>query len=101
MKKKILWICLIIWFLIFAADVICAYAIHRPVFMLPGGGGGVDPYFGLGYAVMIYHSPPFPGEPVYYSAPEIHPWLYVLANAAIIGIAIFKKRRNKHTETNT
>ena len=99
MKKKILIICLIVWFFIFATDVICAYAIKRPIFVFEGGGGCVNPYFGLGYAIFIYHGPPFRGEPINYSAPEIHPWLYLIANAVIIGISMLKKRRNKRLET--
>ncbi|MCL1951784.1 MAG: hypothetical protein FWF60_03040 [Oscillospiraceae bacterium] len=98
MKKKILIVCLIVWFLVFATDVICACAIQRPVFMLLGGGGCIDPYFGLGYTITFYSAPPLPGEPVIHSGPEIHPWLYIIANAAIIGILIFKRRRNKRLE---
>lgn len=98
MKKKILIIYLVLWFLIFATDIICAYVIKRPVFMLKGGGGGIDPYFGLGYVINFYHEPPFPGEPVFVSGPEIHPWFYIIANAAIVGISIIR-RRKKRLET--
>jgi hypothetical protein len=67
--------------------------------MLLGSGGCIEPYFGLGYTITFYTAPPLPGEPVIISGPEIHPWLYINSNIAIIGIAMLKKRRNKRLET--
>jgi hypothetical protein len=93
MKKKIVIILLITWLFVFITDIICAYMINRPIFMILMNGGGIDPYWGLGYFINIYHSPPFPGESVYYSDPEIHPWLYLIANTLIIGWLIIKRRK--------
>jgi len=51
MKKKIIVVIMIIWFLVFLIDIICAFTISKPIFMLESVGGERTDYYGLGYSM--------------------------------------------------
>ena len=42
---------LILWLGIFITDVVCAFTIGKPVFMIARAGGDITQYIGLGYGI--------------------------------------------------
>ena len=87
MKKKIAMIALILWLLIFLTDIICAFTISRPIFMLEAMGGERTDYYGLGYSITHWYS--WSGDEGF----SINPIPYIVINCGIIGYLLIKKKR--------
>ncbi len=89
MKKKTLDIIRIIWLVIFLIDIICAFTISRPIFMLESVGGERTDYYGLGYSMTHWHS--WHGDGGF----SINPLIYLILNGLIIVLSL---RNRKHRE---
>lgn len=93
--KKILTVLLLIWFLMFAADIVTAFVIDRPIFCIEWFGGENTPYYGLGYKIHYFFGWPLPGEEFDPGPPHIYPWIYIAVNAVIIAALVLSRRKRK------
>ena len=84
MKKTIR--ILVIWFIIFAIDVICSYALGHPFFMFPFPGGDMLMFIGLGYVISIAYPLGTASDPSYYVL-GVYPIVYIIINIIIIIVA--------------
>ena len=91
MKKKIIAVILIIWFLVFLIDIICAFTISKPIFMLESVGGERTDYLGLGYSMTHWYS--WSGDGGF----SVNPLIYLVANGLILLCGLdLKKLGKKH-----
>ena len=93
MKNNKVFIPLIIWFLVFATDVVCAYVLGHPIFTYAASVGEGIGYWGLGYVIFYIWGVPLPAGVVWSPSPDIFPWPYLIINIIIIATILFKKRR--------
>lgn len=89
MKKRIIVIILIIWFFIFLVDIICAFTISRPIFMLESVGGERTDYYGLGYSMTHWYS--WFGDGGF----SINPFIYLIVNGLIIAVLLRNRKHRK------
>lgn len=93
MKKKSIFIVLIIWLLVFLVDIICAFTISKPVFMLETVGGEMTNYYGLGYSMThLYENTP---DGYRDGGFEVNPVLYLVTNGFIIILLLRHKKRTE------
>ncbi|MDR1821398.1 MAG: hypothetical protein LBQ91_03070 [Oscillospiraceae bacterium] len=95
--KKILTVVLLIWFFMFAADIVLAFVIKWPIFCIPMSGGELSMHLGLGY-IISFDVPITAIEEYVPALPHIFPWVYIAVNAAIIAAMVRSARRKKGDE---
>lgn len=83
MKKKAIDIILIIWLIIILIDIICAFTISHPIFMLERIGRESTDYLGLGYSMTHRYDGGF----------VVNPTVYLVANAVILIKLLMEKKR--------
>lgn len=89
MKRKVIYIILLIWLAMILVDIICAFTISRPIFMLPVEGGEVTLYYGIGYTMKHYYE--MTPDGYWDGGFFVNPLLYLFIN----GIVLFKLVTNK------
>lgn len=91
-QKAVLMI-LVLWSLLFLMDVVCAFFMGRPIFMIPHGNGCNLQYIGLGYGIThFYHMTP---EGAVSESLRIQPYLYLLLSAGLITWLILTRSRGR------
>ncbi len=91
-QKAVLMI-LVLWSLLFLTDVVCAFLMGRPVFMIPHVNGCNLQDIGLGYG--ITHSFNMTPDGVVSESFRIQPHLYVLLSAGLITWLLLARSRGR------
>lgn len=103
MINRILAIVIVVWFIMFATDMICfTLLMSKPVFMTSFCGGEIVEYRGLGYSIDHFVPMTTIDDPVQ-SDYKIKTTPYLPINAVLIAILfiitiINRKKNNKHHE---
>ena len=79
-----------LWLCMFLTDVLCAFLLGRPIFMLAQIGGCNTVYWGLGYTITHFYNMTPSG--VVSESVQVAPYLYLVANFAA-GIWFFSNQR--------
>jgi len=97
MKKiifRILLVVVVVWFLIFAVDMISFFIGSRPVFMVQMHGGEMSQYTGLGYWIEEFFPWTTIDDPYQYSY-KINVIPYVVINVVLIATLVIGKIRQR------